>query len=97
MILFTNVWDETQKFIFKESSCVTATRAASAALEAVLMNFFHIFGLIPTSLVLRNFPVLKNSRNTNCLLIVCYSLKGGLSCSRGCTDELFPFFLAETH
>ena len=60
------------------------------------MNFFKPFELKPTSLCLRNLPVLKNSKNINGLLIVCYSLKGGLSSSRGCSDELFPTFWAET-
>ena len=59
--------------------------------------FFQIFGLQCTSLYLRNLPVFKNSKNINRLLIVCYSLKGSLGSSGGCTDDYFSRFRAEIH
>ena len=39
--------------------------AASAALQAVLINLYQFFWLKLTSLYLRNCPVLKNSKSIN--------------------------------
>ena len=92
--------------MFKEPSCVekfkkklivfqsyiTASRVASAALEALLMNFFQIFELKPISLCLRNLPVLKNSKNINCLSIVFTASRAALVAQEALLMNVFQIF-----